>query len=103
MKERQRSSKPSETSRNQFLTPRRPSPPGPPTTSIAKNTAAKREQSPESSTSSRSRKRISLPRLQAQSTLTQIDFVTQRTPSNDGQLDYIDENDHRGDTQSAHE
>ncbi|CAG8920007.1 unnamed protein product [Penicillium salamii] len=63
---------------HQFRTPRRPSPQRP--------TTARR--SPES-TWRNSRKRTPLPR--AQSTLTQIEFVTQPTVPDDEQLEYIDE------------
>ncbi|KAJ5405167.1 hypothetical protein N7465_006451 [Penicillium sp. CMV-2018d] len=97
MKQSHESSNLPETPQNQSRTPRRPSPPGPPTTATKSITARKR--SPQSSTSASTRKRISLPRVQ--STLTQIDFVTQPTPSNDDQLGYIDEHEHRDDTQDT--
>ncbi|KAJ5316785.1 hypothetical protein PENANT_c016G03259 [Penicillium antarcticum] len=90
MKEQHKSSKPSENPQNQFRTSRRPSPPGP-STAHSKGTTAKRELSPESSALSRAHKRTILPDLRAQPTLTQIDFVTQATASDDDQLDYIDE------------
>ncbi|CAG8892608.1 unnamed protein product [Penicillium egyptiacum] len=86
-----------ETPRNQFRTPRRPSPRGLPTTATKSITA--RNRSPQSSTSASARKRTSLPRVQ--STLTQIDFVTQPTPSNDDQLRYIDEPRHRDDAEDT--
>ncbi|KAJ5686620.1 hypothetical protein N7536_009239 [Penicillium majusculum] len=86
-----------ETPRNQSRTPRRPSPPGLPTTATKIITA--RNRSLQSSTSASTRKRTSLPRVQ--STLTQIDFVTQPTPSNDDQLGYIDEHKRRDDTRDT--
>ncbi|KAJ5776463.1 uncharacterized protein N7511_001474 [Penicillium nucicola] len=95
MKEKHRPSKPSENHQNQFRTSRRPSPPGSSITK-SKSTTAKRERSPESSESSKAHKRTSLPSLRAQPTLTQIDFVTQATASDDDQLDYLDE--HRENT-----
>lgn len=96
MKESHESRSLPETPRNQFRTPRRPSLRGLPTTAT-KTTA--RNRSPQSSTSASARKRTSLPR--AQSTLTQIDFVTQPTPSNDDQLGYIDEHKRRDDTRDT--
>jgi hypothetical protein len=90
MKEQHKSSKAREKPPNQFRTPRRPSPGGPSTTK-SNRTTAKRERSSESSASSRADKRISLPSLGAQPTLTQIDFVTQATASDDDQFDYVDE------------
>ncbi|KAJ5196048.1 hypothetical protein N7449_006527 [Penicillium cf. viridicatum] len=86
-----------ETPRNQSRTPSRPSPPRLPTTATKSITA--RNRSPQSSTSASTRKRTSLPRVQ--STLTQIDFVTQPTPSNDDQLGYIDEHKRPDDTQDT--
>ncbi|CAI7658260.1 unnamed protein product [Penicillium glandicola] len=88
-----------QTPRNQLCNPRRSSPRGLPTT--AKKTITARNRSPQSSTSASNRKRASLPRVQ--STLTQIDFVTQPTPSNDDQLDYIDEHKHRNEAQDTAE
>lgn len=85
MKETQESRDLPVTSRNQFRTPRRPSPRG--SATALKNTA-KQNQSPESSTSASTRKRASLPQIQ--STLTQIDFVTQPQVSDDDELEYID-------------
>jgi hypothetical protein len=90
MKEQHKSSKTREKPPNQFRTPRRTSPAGPSTTK-SNRTTAKRERSSESSASSRVNKRTSLPSLRAQPTLTQIDFVTQATASDDDQFDYIDE------------
>jgi hypothetical protein len=95
MNEQHKSSKTRENPPNQFRTPRRPSTAGPSTKS--NRTTAKRERSPESPASPRAHKRTSLPSLRAQPTLTQIDFVTQATVSDDDQLDYIDE--HRDTTQ----
>jgi hypothetical protein len=86
-----------EPPRNQSRTPSWPSPPGLPTTATKSITA--RNRSPQSSTSASTRKRALLPRVQ--STLTQIDFVTQPTPSNDDQLGYIDEHKRRDDTQDT--
>ncbi|KAJ5129630.1 uncharacterized protein N7515_005669 [Penicillium bovifimosum] len=98
MKEPQRSRDPPETSRKQFRTPRRPSPRGP--TTALKNTTAARNRSPESSsTSASTRKRISLPPVQ--STLTQIDFVTQPSPLDDDELSYIGYHDTRNNTEGA--
>ncbi|CDM34634.1 hypothetical protein DTO013E5_6562 [Penicillium roqueforti] len=88
-----------ETPRNQFRTPRSHSPQGLPTTATKTKTA--RNRPPQSSTSASIRKRTSLPRVQ--STLTQIDFVTQSTPSNDDQLSYIDEHKRRDDTHDTTE
>ena len=85
MKEPLGSKNPTETFQNQFRTPRRRSPPRLPATATK---STKRNRSPEPALSSR-RKRTSLPRIQ--STLTQIDFVTQPTAPHDEQLDYIDE------------
>ncbi|KAK4860954.1 hypothetical protein LT330_004685 [Penicillium expansum] len=86
-----------ETPRNQSRNPRRPSPPDLPTT--ATKTITARNRSPQSSTSASTRKRTSLQRVQ--STLTQIDFVKQPTPSNDDQLGYIEEYKRRDDTQDT--
>lgn len=73
-----------EPRRDQFRTPRRQDPRQPPATG-----SVKRNRSPEPSTSGSSRKRTSLPR--AQSTLTQIDFVTQSTAPDNEHFNYIDE------------
>jgi hypothetical protein len=88
-----------DTPRNQFRTPRRPNSRDLSTTATRSITA--RNRSPQSSTSASARKPTSLSRVQ--STLTQIDFVTQPTPSNDDQLAYIDEPDRRDDTQDTTE
>jgi hypothetical protein len=101
MKQPQRSRDLSETSKNQFRTPRRPSPRGP--TTALKSTTATRNRSPESSTSTSAstRKRVSLPSVQ--STLTQIDFVTQPSASDDDQLSYIGHHDTRNNTEHTNE
>jgi hypothetical protein len=88
MKELQGSRDPTDKSRDQTRTPRRHST-RLPTTAIK---SSKRNRSPEPTASS-SRKRTSLSRNQ--STLTQIDFVTQTTAQDDEQLDYIDEDKRR--------
>ncbi|CAG7944409.1 unnamed protein product [Penicillium olsonii] len=77
MKEQQQARNPD----NHFRTPRRPS-------THVPTTGRFRNRSPESASAS-SRNRTSLPR--AQSTLTQIDFVTQSTAPEVEQLDYINE------------
>lgn len=89
MKPNQSFDKSSDTPRNQFRTPSRPSPAG--TSRTSKSTTSKRKASP-GPIPARSGKRSSLSNSRAQSTLTQIDFVTQPTPhSDDEELDYIDE------------
>ncbi|CAG8081797.1 unnamed protein product [Penicillium nalgiovense] len=98
MKEPHESRSLPDTPRNQFRTPRRPSSRGL-TTATESITARKR--SPQSSTSASAPKRASLSRVQ--STLTQIDFVTQPTPLNDDQLAYIDESKRRDDTHNTTE
>ncbi|KAJ5835657.1 hypothetical protein N7447_001683 [Penicillium robsamsonii] len=98
MKELHESRNLPKTPRNQFLTPRTPSTRGP---STVTKTVTARSRSPQSSTSASTRKRTSLSRVQ--STLTQIDFVTQPTPANDDQLGYIDEHKYRSDTQDITE
>ncbi|KAJ5467338.1 hypothetical protein N7475_005090 [Penicillium sp. IBT 31633x] len=87
MKELQETGKLPNISKDPFRTPRRSSPRDP--TTALKSTTAKRNRSPESSRSTSTSKRTSLPRVQ--STLTQIDFVTQPPASDDDTLDYIDE------------
>ncbi|EKV16205.1 hypothetical protein PDIG_09170 [Penicillium digitatum PHI26] len=99
MKEPHESRKLPETPRNQPRNPRRSSPPD--LLSTATKTISARNRSPQLSTSASTRKRTSLPRVQ--STLTQIDFVTQPTPSNDDQLGYIDEHKRHDDTQETHQ
>jgi hypothetical protein len=84
MKESQEYRNTTETSQDQPRTSRRHSPRLPATATKS----AKRNRSPEPTPRS-SRKRTSLPR--AQSTLTQIDFVTQPTAPGDERLDYVDE------------
>ncbi|KAJ5513461.1 hypothetical protein N7463_003013 [Penicillium fimorum] len=98
MKELHESRNLPETPRNQSRTPRTPSTRG---LSTVTKTIAARNRSPQSSTSASTRKRTSLSRVQ--STLTQIDFVTQPTPANDDQLGYIDEHEHRSDSQDTTE
>ncbi|KAJ5383836.1 hypothetical protein N7517_001747 [Penicillium concentricum] len=99
MKEPHESRNLPETPRNQFRTPRTPSTRGLPTTTTKTVTA--RNRSPQSSTSASTRKRTSLSRVQ--STLTQIDFITQPTPAYDDQLGYIDEHKRRSDNQNTTE
>ena len=71
-----------------FKTPNRPSPPA---TSMTSKSTTSTETKSRISTPGRSWKGSLLPgSARAQSTLTQIDFVTQATQSDDGQLDYID-------------
>lgn len=90
MRPRQTSDKSSEAPYDQYRTPRRPSPPGSSRTS--RSTKSKRTASPSLPVSARPWKRSSLPSSRAQSTLTQIDFVTQNTAqSDDEELDYVDE------------
>ncbi|KAJ5168755.1 uncharacterized protein N7482_004349 [Penicillium canariense] len=91
MKHHQRPDKASETPRDQYRTPKRPS--AQPLSSSSKSTTSKRKASPRLSLSGRPWKRTSLPNSsREQSTLTQIDFVTQTPCSNHDELDYIDEN-----------
>lgn len=79
----------SATPSDHFRTPRRPSPQS--SFKTSKSTTSKRTASPGLSTSGRPRKRASLPSsFCAQSTLTQIDFVTQTPQQDDDELDYID-------------
>lgn len=90
MKPRQAPEKSSETPRDQFQTPRRPSPAG--TSLTSRSTTSKRTAPPSLPISARPWKLNSLPNSRAQSTLTQIDFVTQNTTrADDDELDYIDE------------
>ncbi|KAJ5367829.1 hypothetical protein N7541_001770 [Penicillium brevicompactum] len=77
---------------DQFHTPRRPNQQLPATARVTEN-----NRSPEPTLAS-NRKRALVPR--AQSTLTQIDFVTQPTASNDEQLEYIHEQG-RGNTHTT--
>lgn len=77
------------TPRDYFRTPRRRSPQ--PSSKTSKSTTSKRTSSPGLSTSGRAKKRASIPSsYRAQSTLTQIDFVTQTPHPDDDELDYID-------------
>ncbi|OOQ85238.1 hypothetical protein PEBR_26870 [Penicillium brasilianum] len=86
----------SETPRDRFRTPRRPSPQS--SSKTSKSTTSKRTVSPGLSTSGRPRKRASLPSsYHGQSTLTQIDFVTQTPHPDDDELDYIDNTGGGGD------
>ncbi|KAJ5081622.1 hypothetical protein NUU61_009886 [Penicillium alfredii] len=90
----------SEIARDQFRTPSRPSPLGPAAFATSKSTS-KRRRSPDSAAPTRIHKRSSLPSgSRAQPTLTQIDFVTQPTDSDEDQLDYIDEFKPRGETET---
>lgn len=89
MKQHKKPDTASGTTRDHFRTPRRPSPQS--SFKTSKSTTSKRTTSPGVSTSGRSRKRSSLPSsYRAQSTLTQIDFVTQTPHSDDDELNYID-------------
>ncbi|KAJ5495863.1 hypothetical protein N7539_000979 [Penicillium diatomitis] len=73
----------------QFRTPRRPITQS--SSRATKSTTHKRKPSPPSSLSERRSKRVSLPvSSTAQSTLTQIDFVTQTPISTNDELDYIE-------------
>ncbi|KAJ5928835.1 hypothetical protein N7466_007791 [Penicillium verhagenii] len=77
--------RPPETPQAQFQTPSRP------TTRVSKSTtASKRIASPRILGSVHPRKRDSLPNPRVQSTLTQIDFVTQTTQLDDEGLEYLD-------------
>lgn len=82
--------KPSETPSDRFRTPGRPSPSG--TARPSGSTTSKRTASPNLPASTPPWKRSSLSNVQAQSTLTQIDFVTQSTAhADDDELDYLEE------------
>lgn len=81
MKNRQKIANPPESSENQFKKPSRPTAARAPSTS---------KRAAPSSTSERPWKRSSIPTSRAQSTLTQIEFVTQTTQPDDVALDYID-------------
>lgn len=86
MQPHQRHRQPPETPREQFRTPKRPSP----RTTTSKSTTSKRTDSTSTPAPSLSRKRNSLSASRVQSTLTQIDFVTQNTQSDNEELDYLD-------------
>lgn len=89
MKDHQTPDTASGTSRDYFRTPRRLSPQS--SSKTSNSTTSKRTSSPGLSTSGRAKKRASLPSsYHAQSTLTQIDFVTQTPHPDDDELDYID-------------
>lgn len=89
MKQQKKSDTASGTTRDHFRTPRRPSSQS--SFNTSKSTTSKRAASPGLSTSGRSKKRASLPSsYRAQSTLTQIDFVTQTPHPDDDELNYID-------------
>lgn len=91
MKDHKTSDTASGTPRDHFRTPRRPSPQS--SSKTSKSTTSKRTASPGLSTLGRAKKRASLPSsYHAQSTLTQIDFVTQTPHPDDEELDYIDDN-----------
>lgn len=99
MKRPQRLDRLSETPRDQFRTLSRPA-----TTAVSKTTTSRRIRSPDSLASARAPKRILPSTLRAQPTLTQIDFVTQPTHSDDDeQLDYIEQPRPRGETQDTNE
>jgi hypothetical protein len=99
MKSQQTAGQLSDTPGDQFRTPRRPSPPG--TSKSSRSTTSKRPASPSLPASGRPWKRNSLPSSRAQSTLTQIDFVTQTPLSEDDQLDYLDEAASRADANTS--
>ncbi|KAJ5650569.1 uncharacterized protein N7484_004292 [Penicillium longicatenatum] len=84
MKGYQGPDKPPETPQAQFKSPSRPA------TRVSKSTASKRAAPPHISGSTNPHKRKSLPSSRAQSTLTQIDFVTQTTQPDNDQLDYLE-------------
>ena len=90
----------SDTPCEKFRTPRRHSPPG--TSKSSKSTTFKRPASPSVSASARPRKRSSFPSSRAQSTLTQIDFVTQTPQSDDDQLEYLDKTKPREGTNTTY-
>ncbi|KAJ5720896.1 uncharacterized protein N7483_008830 [Penicillium malachiteum] len=89
MTHNQRSNKPPETPQTHLETPSRFSLPS--TARISKNTISKRTASPRVSASKHPRKKAPLFGSHAQSTLTQIDFVTQTTqPDDQEELQYLD-------------
>jgi hypothetical protein len=88
MKPQETPSRLSEAPCDTFRTPRQLGPEG--TSKSAKSSTSKRPASPSVSKSGRPTKRSSLLSSRAQSTLTQIDFVTQTPNSDDDQLDYLD-------------
>ncbi|KAJ5216006.1 uncharacterized protein N7498_002413 [Penicillium cinerascens] len=91
MKSQQTPGKLPETPCDKFRTPRQPSRPSPPGTSTSsRSTTSKRPAPPSVSASERPWKRSSIPSSRGQSTLTQIDFVTQTPHSDDDQLDYLE-------------
>ncbi|KAJ5595034.1 uncharacterized protein N7459_001242 [Penicillium hispanicum] len=94
MKRPHKTERPPETPRDHFRTPSRVSPPG---SSRASKSTLKQTVSPHISASGPTQRRTSLPSLRAQSTLTQIDFVTQATQPDDEELDYIDGSEPRED------
>ncbi|KAJ5646820.1 hypothetical protein N7490_003192 [Penicillium lividum] len=85
MKRHQGPKRPPETPQAQFKTPSRPTP------RVSKSTTSKRTASPHILGSTNPRKRDSLSSSLAQSTLTQIDFVTQTTQPDDEALDYLED------------
>lgn len=88
------------TTRHRFRTPRQLSPQS--SFKTSKSTTSKRTASPGLSTPGRSKKRASLPSsYRAQSTLTQIDFVTQTPHPDDDELDYIDNSGEGEDARKA--
>ncbi|KAJ5899526.1 hypothetical protein N7495_004270 [Penicillium taxi] len=88
MKRREKADVSPEISRDRFRTPKRPS--SPPLSKTSTSTISKRTGSPHISASTRWKRR-SLPSSTSQSTLTQIDFVTQTTQPDEEQLDYLDD------------
>lgn len=97
MQHHQRNRKLPETPRERFRTPRRPSPPA----TSSKSTAPKTTGSTSTPAPSVSRKRSSLSSSRVQSTLTQIDFVTQNTQSDNEELDYLDASASREDAHKS--
>lgn len=101
MKPHRTSGKSSEAPRDQFRTPRQPSPPG--TSITSKSTTSKRTVSPSGSTTGRPWKRSSFQSSRAQSTLTQIDFVTQAAHSDNDQFDYVHESAPRAESRNTND
>ncbi|KAJ5662093.1 uncharacterized protein N7477_009709 [Penicillium maclennaniae] len=89
----------SNTPCGKYRTSRRHSPPG--TSTSSKSSTFKRPASPSVSAPARPWKRSSVPSSRAQSTLTQIDFVTQSAHSDDDQLEYLDETQPREGTSAT--
>ena len=99
MTRHQRSSKPPESHLVQFETPTRPSPSA--TSKAPKSNASKRAISPDLKRSTKNRRRPSPLSSHAQSTLTQIDFVTQTTQPENAKLEYLESPEPGDDAQNA--